>query len=114
MTKKELNIHQLISDIKIMRFLLVLLTLVEVTYFMIAIMNSSLWVKLDETYYTDTLLYFVNYGVAGLFIWYTWKRLPLNKKSKMNATWMMLFLGVIGMWLWIPNDKEINQWGAKQ
>jgi hypothetical protein len=33
----------------------------------------------------------------------------LRKKTKTNNTFVVLFLGIIGMWLWIPNQNEINK-----
>jgi len=35
--------------------------------------------------------------------------MPLQKKTKTNNTFMILFLGIIGMWLRLHNKCEINK-----
>jgi hypothetical protein len=40
--------------------------------------------------------------------------MPIREKTKTNNTFMMLLLGIIGMWLWIPNKREINKLPEKQ
>ncbi|MDP2058443.1 MAG: hypothetical protein Q8J97_01805 [Flavobacteriaceae bacterium] len=47
--------------------------------------------------------------VTGVFIWFIWKKLPRGNKNKIDNTLMILFLGLIGMWLWLPNKNEIKK-----
>ncbi len=42
------------------------------------------------------------------FIFYNWNKLPIEKKKKFDNTLMILFLGPVGMWLWLPSQKEIS------
>ena len=70
--------------------------------------DTKLWNKLDSNFKLIWLIGGLNLIVVGIFIWFNWKKLPIKKKEKINNTLMILFLGIIGMWLWIPNKGEIN------
>jgi len=37
------------------------------------------------------------------------KKTPNPKSKKTNATFLVLFLGIIGLWLWLPNKQEFKQ-----
>ena len=97
------------SDLKKLRILLVILTLLQIGYLIIVFTDTKLWAKLDFDYKANWLIMGLNLIVAGIFIWFNWKKMPIERKSKTNNTFMILFLGIIGMWLWIPNRSEINK-----
>lgn len=97
------------GEIRNLRYILILLTLLQIAYFALMFVEDVLFFKLQMEYKSDWILALLNYSVAGLFIWYNWKRLPIEKKKKKDATWMILFLGIIGMWLWLPNAEEIKR-----
>ena len=97
------------SNIKKLRVLLIILTLIQIGYIIIIFTNTKLWIKLDLDYKTNWLIWGLNIIVAGIFLWFNWMRMPIKKKTKTNNTFMILFLGIIGMWLWIPNKREINK-----
>ena len=44
--------------------------------------------------------------VIGIYLWHNWKKLNHNTGKKWKNTWMILFLGPIGMWLWLPKKNE--------
>lgn len=97
------------SDLKKLRILLVTLTIIQIGYMIIVFADSKLWIKLDFDYKAILLFWALNLVVAGIFLWFNWTRMPIRKKTKINNTFMILFLGIIGMWLWIPNKREINK-----
>lgn len=97
------------SDLKKLRILLIILTLIQIGYMIIIFADSKLWIKLDFDYKANWLIWTLNLIVAGIFIWFNWTKMPIKKKTKTNNTFMILFLGIIGMWLWIPNKREINK-----
>lgn len=97
------------SDIKKLRILLIILTLIQIGYIIIIFADSKLWIKLVFDYKANWLIGGLNLIVSGIFIWFNWKKMPIEKKAKRDNTLMILFLGIIGMWLWIPNKSEINK-----
>lgn len=97
------------SDLKKLRILLITLTIIQIGYMIIVFADSKLWIKLDFDYKAILLFWALNLVVAGIFLWFNWTRMPIRKKTKINNTFMILFLGIIGMWLWIPNKREINK-----
>lgn len=101
------------SDLKKLRILLVTLTIIQIGYMIIVFADSKLWIKLDFDYKAILLFWALNLVVAGIFLWFNWTRMPIIKKTKINNTFMILFLGIIGMWLWIPNKREINKLTSK-
>ena len=94
------------SDLKKMRFLLIILTLIQVGYIIIIFIDSKLWIKLDLEYKANWLILGLNFIVTRVFLWFNWTRMPIENKMKTNNTFLILFLGIIGMWLWIPNKNE--------
>lgn len=109
MTESQSDFKNLKSDLKKLRILLITLTLIQVGYMIIIFTNSFLWNKLDYEYSANWLIFGLNLIVSGIFIWYNWAKLPIEKKTKTNNTFMIIFLGIIGMWLWIPNKNEIDK-----
>ena len=105
---------KLLSEIKLLRTLLIGLTLIQIGQLIISLVAVKLWVKLDFEYKVNWLIFALNFILAGIFIWFNWTKMPFDKKTKKNNTLMILFLGVIGMWLWIPDQREINQMMEKQ
>ncbi|MFL1013695.1 hypothetical protein [Flavisericum labens] len=97
------------SDLKKLRILLIILTLIQIGYMIIIFADTKLWIKLDFDYKANWLIWGLNFIVAGIFLWFNWTRMPIKKATKTNNTFMILFLGIIGMWLWIPNKSEINK-----
>ena len=97
------------SDLKKLRILLIILTLIQVGYMIIIFADTKLWIKLDFDYNANWLIWGLNLIVAGIFLWFNWTRMPIKKNTKTNNTFMILFLGIIGMWLWIPNKREISK-----
>ncbi|MEO2051497.1 MAG: hypothetical protein ABGX00_07000 [Allomuricauda sp.] len=97
------------SDLKKLRILLIILTLIQIGYLIIIFTDSKLWIKLDFDYKANWVIFGLTLIVYGIFIWFNWTRMPIEKKKKTNNTFMILFLGIVGMWLWIPNRREINK-----
>jgi uncharacterized membrane protein len=109
MTELQIIKENFKSDLKKLRVLLIILTLIQIVYMIIIFADTKLWIKLDFDYKANWLILGLNFIVAGIFLWFNWTRMPIEKKTKTNNTFMILFLGIIGMWLWIPNKREINK-----
>ena len=109
MTELQSDSKNLKSDLKKLRILLIILTLIQIGYMIVIYTNVKLWMKLDYDYKANWIILGLNLVVAGIFVWFNWKKMPIEKKAKTNNTLMILFLGIIGMWLWIPNKRELNK-----
>lgn len=97
------------SDFRKLRIILIVLTIIQISYFTTTFSQNELWLRLYSGYHSDILIWSLNLVVAGIFVWYDWMKLPTNRRNKINNTFMILFLGIIGMWLWLPNRREIEK-----
>lgn len=97
------------SEIKKLRFLLIALTVLQLGYLMLSFYNPQLHMHLVFNYYANWIIGILHWIVAGVFIWYNWNRWPVDRKKKKNNTWMILFVGIIGMWLWLPTKNELDR-----
>jgi hypothetical protein len=97
------------SDLVKLQNLLIVLTVIQVIYLSIMFTDTKLWVKLNFDYKAGWLILILNLIITGIFIWFNWTKMPIEKKTKTNNTFLILFLGIIGMWLWIPSKPEINR-----
>lgn len=109
MTEKHLKEQVNETEIAKLRLLLMVLTVIQLTCVILSYSISELFTKLMLNFHLDWILVALNYIVAGIFLWYNWKKLPITKKKKIDSTWMILLLGIIGMWFWIPNKAEIKK-----
>lgn len=109
MTELQPDSRHLKSDLKKLRILLTLLTLFEIGYMIIVFTDTKLWMKLDFDYKVNWIFWGFHFIVTGIFIWYIRKKMPVEKKVKNHYTFLILFLGIIGMWLWLPNKQELNE-----
>jgi nicotinamide riboside transporter PnuC len=103
------GIEKLRSDIKWLKLLLIVLTFVQVGYGIIVFSDIKLWIQLDTQYHAYVLVAIFQYATVGVFIWFVWRKMPGERKPKTNSTLMIIFLGIIGMWLWLPNKRELNK-----
>lgn len=101
--------NHLKGDIAKLRILLILLTITQLGYLVVMFIDTKLWLKIDEAYYANWIVWGFHYSAVGFVVWFIWKRMPIEKKTKINQTLMILILGIIGMWLWLPNERELNQ-----
>ena len=114
MTVSKTNIELLSAQLKRLKVLLVVLTLFQLVYIFMLFSNNHLWLKLHIQYRADLVVALVNFMIAAIFIWFNWKKLPLPKKKKWDNTWMIFFLGIIGMWLWMPSEKELRRLESRE
>ncbi len=108
MTNLQIDKFKLISDVRKLRIALVGLTIVQVAYVILIFSPGNLYAILYFDYKINWIMRILHLLIAAIFILYNWKWLPIEKKKKKDNTWMILFLGVIGMWLWIPTKTELH------
>lgn len=97
------------SELKRLKFLLIILSIIQLGYLLIVFFNAKLWIELGIGYKLNWLIFALNLIVSGIFIWFNWKKMPIKRKEKTNNTFLILFLGIIGMLLWMPNKREVNK-----
>jgi len=49
------------------------------------------------------------YLTVLVFIWFIWAKHPVDRNEKINRTLSIIILNVIGMWLWLPNNNELEK-----
>lgn len=101
--------EKLKSEIRRMKLLLIVLTIAQIAYMIAAYSSFKFWMKLDDEYHVNIALFIFQLGTIAFFIWYVWKKFPGERKQKTNHTLMIVFLGIIGMWLWLPNKRELEK-----
>ena len=103
------------KDILILKILLSILTVLQIAALYIMFSDTAMSLKLNEDFHLNILLTTYSWILTAVFIWYNWKKLPIDKKKKKDKTWMLALLGIaglgiIGMWLWLPNKKELDSY----
>ena len=100
------------SDISKLKVFLILLTTFTLTFFFGFFMDFTPWIN-ENLSYNQSLMIFglIHYLGIAIFVWFIWKKYPSEDKKKTNDIVMILFTGIIGMWLWLPNEKELNKLG---
>lgn len=104
-----MNLEQFKRDLRILKSLLIVLTCIQTGYFIALFNDISFWSILVDDYYLIWLIWMSHFGVVAFFIGYIWKKMPTTEGKKIDNTLMIIFLGAIGMWLWMPNNKEIEK-----
>jgi len=98
------------SDISKLKIFLILHTIITLTFFFGLSMNLIPWIEQNLSYNESLIIFgLMNYLGIAIFLWYIWKKYPGDKKKKTNDSLMIVFVGIIGMWLWLPNEKELNK-----
>lgn len=95
------------------RFALIVFTVIEIGYLLFNFFGPAKWMTFLFYNKLNWILWVLNYGIAGFCVFYTWKYLPIPKKEKTNNTLMILFLGIIGMWLWLPNENDLKNYSLR-
>ncbi|UTW64776.1 hypothetical protein KFE94_08740 [bacterium SCSIO 12643] len=100
--------NQFKLEINRLKNILIILTIVEIGYFILSFTHEKLIYQMYSNSLDLWIIGLTHYSFTGYLIWYNWKKLPLGKKKKVSNTLMIFLLGIIGMWLWLPNQKEID------
>lgn len=88
-----------------LKTLLILLTVIELSYLAVIFYDDNLWVKLDYDFKANIIIGILHLIVVGLFIKKIWNENESLKKKKTDSTIMILVLGLIGMWIWLPKSE---------
>lgn len=100
--------NRLKSQLLTVRFLLIPLTVFEIVYFGIALSASELRKSLDADYYTMWWILGYHLIMWVVILWLNWTKFPIPQKLKLNNSILVTFLGILGMWLWMPSSDDID------
>ena len=107
------DIIQITKEIEQLRIVLIVFTPIQIAYFILLVTTPP---PTETTGYSNPMILFtvLQFAVVGLFIWYIHAKMPTSEKSKTNSTLMIFFLGIIGMWLWIPSKAELRKLAGEE
>lgn len=97
------------KEILVLKIALITLTIIQLGYYALSLVELNLFIELKMRFHSDMIIILLNFIISFIFIWFNWKKLPYSKSKKIDNTLMMLFLGIIGMWIWLPNQKELEK-----
>ena len=109
MAEYNSNIRRLKDDIKKLRSLLVILTLIQIGQILLILSGTSIFTNIDFVYMAKWPILGLHLLTAVIFIWYIWQKMPIKKRKKVYNTIMILFLGIIGMWMWMHGNRELKE-----
>ncbi|GGF69520.1 hypothetical protein SAMN05444281_1041 [Wenyingzhuangia marina] len=100
---------QILQDFKRLKILLIIATIIQISYLVILITTHDFFETINNEYSIDKIISIISYTIIAILLWYEWKIIISEKKEKISNTFMLLFLGIIGMWLWYPNKRELDK-----
>ena len=88
-----------------LKIYLIALTCLEIAYILLFYFYVEFILNLEHKYFIHVYLAIFHLIVLGLILKQTWKLNHIKKKQKSNRTFLMFFLGIIGMWIWFPENE---------
>ena len=95
------------SRLSMLTVLLILYTILYVGFILGKLFLNEPLTKLIGNIDIYKIAFFMNLGIVALFITFIWKYMPDSKKEKTNYSFMILFLGIIGMWIWTSHARTV-------
>jgi hypothetical protein len=102
------NLEKFLLNVKIMRTLAIMLTIFQLS-FISAMFFTNFWINFFVDSYGNLYYLGIDLLISGIFIWITWKKMPFERKIKVNNTFLVIFFGFIGLWLCTPNQTELKK-----
>lgn len=102
------TLEKFLLNVKIMRMLAIILTIVQFS-FISAMFFTNFWINFFIDSYGNLYYLGIDLLISGIFIWFTWKKMPFERKIKVNNTFLVIFFGFIGLWLCTPNQSELKK-----
>lgn len=117
----EMNPNKLKSDLRKFRIATIILTLLNVLFFLLIIGGFAFIVKnkiLDAgiislgiflIILSSIILGVVQMIFVFIIMKYERKHLSISRAKTLDNFQMIMFTGIIGLWLWLPNKNEIDE-----
>lgn len=115
-----MNANKLKSDIRKFRISLIVLTALHLAFILIIVGSIVIIVKHGLIDVGIISLWIFLIVVGSIILWvfqmiftfvvmkYERNNMPIDRKKNNDNIQMVMFTGIIGLWLWLPNKKEIN------
>lgn len=100
--------NRLQSTLLTIRILLIPLTVFEIIYFGIALSAGQFRKSLDADYHAFWIILIYHLVMWGMILYINWTKFPIPKKMKINNSLLITFMGILGMWLWMPSSDDID------
>jgi len=116
-----MNPNKLKSDLRKFRIATIILTLLNVLFFLLIIGGFAFIVKnkiLDAgiislgiflIILSSIILGVVQMIFVFIIMKYERKHLSISRAKTLDNFQMIMFTGIIGLWLWLPNKNEIDE-----
>ncbi len=102
------TLEKFLLNVKIMRILAIILTFVQFSFIGIMFF-TDFWINFLIDNYGKLYYLGIDLLISGIFVWITWKKMPFERKIKVNNTFLIFFFGFVGLWLCTPNQSELNK-----
>ncbi|MDP2175732.1 MAG: hypothetical protein Q8K70_07455 [Bacteroidota bacterium] len=96
------------QQLKILKVILIVLIGIKIINLLISYVFLGFYISIEHHKIINMFVWGFHYAVVVVFLWFNWKKMPLTKKVKIKYTFAFLLIGVIGMWLWLPNKNELK------
>jgi len=116
-----MNPNKFKSDIRKFRILLIILTIIHLAFILLLIGGFALivnyrildiaviWLWIFSTVAAAVILWILRTIFTFMVMRYEKKHMLITPKKNFDNILMILFTGIIGLWLWFPNQKEVDQ-----
>src|SRR5690625_7347280 len=101
--------NKLQSYLKTIRVVLIFLTVFELIYLGVTLSDKQLRLKLDDNFQGLWVILIFHIVMLRIILWLNWTKFPINKKMKMPYAYIVVFLGIVRMWLWMPSCNDIDK-----
>ncbi|MFD1315339.1 hypothetical protein [Namhaeicola litoreus] len=107
MNADHFDIEKLKTELKNLKRLLIFHTIIYVSLIFYVVAKNYPEVQLDNNLYQS--LVWLNLIVIFYFIWFLWTKMPTSQIDKIRGTLLIFFLGILGMWIWFPSKRKIEE-----
>lgn len=113
MNDQKLNIEKLKSQLSVLKVFLVFYTIFHLSYLVLSFWGPVFFIRFEISGFGLIVALF-HYMVLGLFLFFIWKKVPGERKTRVNSTFLILLLSVIGMWIWFPKKEALSKLEEEQ
>lgn len=98
---KDYNYEKLLSELKIVRLLLIIYTILHPLFFILFFTNFM--------EFSFEFIFGINIVFILTFLSFIWLRLPISKFDKIGETILISLFGLFALWMWIPDRKQLKE-----
>ncbi|PIA78514.1 hypothetical protein BFR04_02985 [Gaetbulibacter sp. 4G1] len=94
------------TDFNQLRILLTLNTILQTIVFIYFISNLETFFQNEQKPFFLNIVPFFHFALLILFLWFIWRKTDFENAKKHRSTHLVLWLGFLGMWIWILDNKK--------